>query len=66
MGFAFTQPIEMNTNDLLAGIQSDVALHLCGTDLGTLRRLGERTVRILRSIPGAVDVRCGRWRVSRR
>jgi cobalt-zinc-cadmium resistance protein CzcA len=56
-GFSFTQPIEMNTNDLLAGISSDLALHLYGPDLGVLRHLSERVVQKLRVIPGAADVR---------
>ena len=56
-GFAFTQPIEMNTNDLLAGISSDLAIHIYGHDLATLKTLGDQTVRALRVIPGAKDVR---------
>ena len=39
----------MNTNDLLAGIESDVAVQIYGSDLATLQRLGERTVRSLRA-----------------
>jgi len=56
-GFSYTQPIEMNTNDLLAGISSDLALHLYGSDLGVLRQLADKVVRTLRGIPGARDVR---------
>lgn len=56
-GFAFSQPIEMNTNDLLAGIESDLALHLYGHDLGLLRRTADHMVRVLGAIPGAKDVR---------
>jgi cobalt-zinc-cadmium resistance protein CzcA len=56
-GFAFTQPIEMNTNDLLAGIESDLALHLYGHDLATLRHTGDHIVRVLKQVPGARDVR---------
>jgi cobalt-zinc-cadmium resistance protein CzcA len=55
-GFAYTQPIEMNTNDLLAGIQTDLAIHLYGHDLATLRHMADRIVRVLRTIPGARDV----------
>jgi cobalt-zinc-cadmium resistance protein CzcA len=55
-GWAFTQPIEMNTNDLLAGIQSDLALHVYGHDLPTLKRTADKIVRVLRAIPGARDV----------
>ncbi|MFO0761369.1 MAG: CusA/CzcA family heavy metal efflux RND transporter [Byssovorax sp.] len=56
-GWAFTQPIEMNTNDLLAGISSDLALQIYGDDLGTLKKVSERAVHLLRDIPGAQDVR---------
>lgn len=56
-GWAFTQPIEMNTNDLLAGISSDLALHIYGEDLGVLKKVGDRAVHLLRDIPGAADVR---------
>ena len=56
-GFAYTQPIEMNTNDLLAGIESDLALHLYGHDLAMLRRTADHMVRVLRQVPGARDVR---------
>lgn len=56
-GFSWTQPIEMNTNDLLAGIESDLAVHIYGHDLVDLRREGDELVRLLRGIPGARDVR---------
>jgi cobalt-zinc-cadmium resistance protein CzcA len=56
-GFAWSQPIEMNTNDLLAGISSDVAVHVYGHDLVELRQTAEHLVRVLRTIPGARDVR---------
>ncbi len=55
-GFAWSQPIEMNTNDLLAGIESDVALHVYGHDLAELRQIADRISRLLRAIPGAKDV----------
>ncbi len=56
-GFSYTQPIEMSTSELLAGIQSDLALHLYGHDLTLLRRTADRIVRALRAIAGARDVR---------
>lgn len=56
-GFGYSQPIEMNTNDLLAGIESDLAIHLYGHDLTLLRQNADRMVRSLREIPGAKDVR---------
>jgi len=56
-GFGYSQPIEMNTNDLLAGIESDLAIHLYGHDLTLLRQNADKMVRVLRDISGARDVR---------
>jgi cobalt-zinc-cadmium resistance protein CzcA len=47
----------MATSELLAGIESDLALHIYGHDLNDLRRTGERVVRTLRGVRGARDVR---------
>ncbi len=55
--FAFTQPIEMRTNELLGGTRSDVGLKIFGDDLGTLERLAATIARDLGEIPGAADVR---------
>ena len=33
LGLSYSQPIEMNTNDLLAGISSDVAVNIYGPNL---------------------------------
>lgn len=52
-----SQPIQMRTNELVAGVRSDVAVLLYGRDLDVLRALGDRTADALRKIPGAVDVR---------
>jgi len=52
-----SQPIQMRTNELVAGVRSDVAALLYGPDLDELTRLGERVASAVRGIPGAVDVR---------
>ena len=54
---AVSQPIQMRTNELIAGVRSDVAVLLYGTDLDVLARLGNETASALRSVNGAVDVR---------
>lgn len=54
---ALSQPIEMRTNELLAGSRADVVVQIYGPDLGTLQALGERAEAILREVPGAEDVR---------
>ena len=51
-----SQPIEMRTNELLAGIRSDVAAIVYGDDLDQLVALGNRIARVVRVIPGAADV----------
>ncbi len=57
VGGAISQPIQMRTNELVAGIRSDVALLIYGGDIDKLKALGERAASVIRQIPGAVDVR---------
>jgi cobalt-zinc-cadmium resistance protein CzcA len=54
---AISQPIQMRTNELVAGVRSDVAVLVYGSDLDELRRLGERIAAAVRGVRGAVDVR---------
>ena len=54
---AVSQPIQMRTNELLAGVRSDVAVLLYGPDLCVLTDLGNRAADVIRRVPGAVDVR---------
>ena len=54
---SISQPIEMRTNELVAGIRSDAALLIYGQDLSELARLGEDAARLIRGIRGADDVR---------
>ena len=55
--FAFTQPIEMRTNELLGGMRSDVGLKIFGDDLAVLERLASTIAREISQVPGAADVR---------
>ena len=57
MGGAVSQPIQMRTNELLAGVKSDVAVVLFGRELDELARLAEHVASALRTVDGAVDVR---------
>lgn len=54
--FAFTQPIELRFAELIAGVRSDVAVHLYGSDLDLLRAKAEEIAAVLRTVPGAADV----------
>jgi heavy metal efflux system protein len=53
---ALSQPIQMRTNELVAGVRSDVAALLYGPDLGQLQKLGEVIAAAVRRVPGAEDV----------
>jgi len=57
VAFGFTQPIEMRVDELVAGVKADVAVLIYGDDLQTLAGLSKDIERILRSIPGAADVK---------
>ena len=54
---AVSQPIQMRTNELIAGVRSDVAVQVYGPDLEALRRSGEAVAAVLGQVRGAVDVR---------
>jgi cobalt-zinc-cadmium resistance protein CzcA len=54
---AISQPIQMRTNELVAGVRSDVGIIVYGPDLETLRKLGQSIVEQVRGIPGVTDAR---------
>ncbi|MCA9168719.1 MAG: efflux RND transporter permease subunit [Planctomycetales bacterium] len=54
--YAFTQPIELRVQELVAGVRSDVGLSLYGDDLEILKIYGDRIVQALNQVPGAADV----------
>ena len=56
-GLAFTQPIEMRFNELIAGSRSDVAVKLFGDDLDILAKKGQEIAQVVAAVPGAADVR---------
>ena len=69
--FAFTQPIEMRVDELVAGVKANVAVLLYAPsgslkadgdashlkELETLGKLGKRVEKVLHGIAGAVDVK---------
>ncbi len=56
MRMAFTQPIEMRVNEMVAGIRSDVGVKLFGDDLDVLKQKAREIEAVLKKIPGAADV----------
>jgi heavy metal efflux system protein len=57
VGLSFTQPIEMRFNELVAGVRSDVGVKVFGDDLDLLKAKADQVARVLKSIPGAADVK---------
>jgi heavy metal efflux system protein len=57
VGFAFTQPIEMRFNEMIAGVRADIALKIFGDDLERLKDLGHQATRIISRVSGAADFR---------
>ncbi len=55
--FGFTQPIEMRVDELVAGVKADVAVLVYGDELTMLSDKAKEIERLLKTIPGAVDVK---------
>jgi len=52
---AFSQPIEMRVNDLVAGVKSDVAVKIYGEDLSLMSDAAEKVLAAMAKTPGAAD-----------
>jgi heavy metal efflux system protein len=55
--FSFSQPIELRTAELIAGVRSDIAIKLFGDDIAQLKTTAEQISRAVSRVPGAVDVK---------
>lgn len=55
--FSFSQPIEIRTAELIAGVRSDIAIKLFGDDLDTLARKAGEIARAVGKVRGAEDVK---------
>ncbi|ADE14812.1 heavy metal efflux pump, CzcA family [Nitrosococcus halophilus Nc 4] len=55
--YEFTQPIELRFNELLSGVKADVAVKVFGDDRSVLLETAEQIATVLRTVPGATDVR---------
>ena len=53
---AFTQPIEMRVNEMIAGVRGDVAVKLYGDDFEVLKQKGQEISTVLGAIRGAADL----------
>ncbi|WP_296201651.1 CusA/CzcA family heavy metal efflux RND transporter [uncultured Hyphomicrobium sp.] len=54
--FAFTQPIEMRTAEMLTGARGDLAIKIFGPDLATLSDLAGKIQGALQTVTGASEV----------
>jgi cobalt-zinc-cadmium resistance protein CzcA len=54
---AFSQPIEMRVNDLIAGVKSDIAIKVFGDDLQQLNEIADKIRRSVAQVDGAADVK---------
>jgi cobalt-zinc-cadmium resistance protein CzcA len=54
---AFSQPIEMRVNDLVAGIKGDVAIKVYGDDLAQMQDVADQIRKAVASTPGAADTK---------
>lgn len=56
MTAAFSQPIEMRLNEMIAGVRGDVAIKVYGDDLRSLQEISEDIQKILSGTPGSADI----------
>jgi cobalt-zinc-cadmium resistance protein CzcA len=54
--YAFTQPIEMRTSEMLTGSRGDLAIKIFGPDLATLGSLADQIRRAVENVEGAAEV----------
>src|SRR5207237_1182439 len=54
---AFSQPIEMRVNDIVAGAKGDVAIKVFGEDLTQMQEIADQIRKTVAAIPGAADTK---------
>ncbi|MCD8525970.1 MAG: CusA/CzcA family heavy metal efflux RND transporter [Alphaproteobacteria bacterium] len=55
--YEFTQPIQMRFNELISGVRSDMAVKIYGDDLDQLLKSAQEIEALIKTVPGAADVR---------
>ncbi|SEO81483.1 efflux RND transporter permease subunit [Nitrosovibrio sp. Nv6] len=55
--YEFTQPIQMRFNELLSGVRADVAVKVFGDDMDMLFAVAGQIEKLLKTVPGAADVK---------
>ena len=57
--FNITQPIEMTVDELLEGVQADLAIKVFGDDLDSLKLNADKIAELIKKVQGARDVQVG-------
>ncbi len=57
VAYSISQPIQMRTNELLAGIRSDVGIKIYGENLEVLKKLSFEISNLVKNIEGVKDIR---------
>ncbi|HRV99000.1 MAG TPA: efflux RND transporter permease subunit, partial [Aminobacteriaceae bacterium] len=52
-----SQPIQLRFNELIAGVRGDIAIKLYGDDLTRMGGVAQQVASVLRTVPGAADVK---------
>ncbi len=60
VNIVLSQPIAERVDEMVTGVRSEIAVKIFGDDLDKLRELSEQIARILRTVPGAQDIRIER------
>ena len=55
-----SQPIAERVDEMVTGVRSQIAVKIFGDDLTDLGRISEQVARLMRSVPGARDIRIER------
>ena len=54
------QPIAQRVDEMVTGVRSQLAIKVFGDDLAELKRISQELARIVRTVPGAIDIRVER------
>ncbi len=55
--FSFSQPVELRTSELIAGVRSDVAIKIFGDDINELKVLAEKIGKSVHHVNGSADIK---------
>jgi len=55
--FEISQPIQLRFNELIAGVRGDIAIKVYGDDLEAMGQAAQQIAAVLKTVPGAADVK---------